>query len=349
MKAKPPSEDQHPGVRELPDGSVFYQGDCTQIARSIPSDSLDLIVTDPPYGINGDKLDQHYNRKENFVVDGYVEVPMEQYGEFSHEWIKEAARTLRPGGSLYVISGYSNLYHILHALRATDLKEINHIIWKYNFGVFTKRKFVSSHYHILYYTKPGDTHTFNLECRYGTDERTEKGGSMNYLDREDVWTINREYKPGQKKNKNELPTQLLAKLIQYSSNPSDTVADFFLGGGSTARVAMGLDRRAVGIELSQAMFEHTTERLSKVQVGDLKSQMRVPKTTDQKNQGKRWTPTERESFQKRYHQLRRQGTKKTQCIEILKEEFGRGRFAVLNAIDAAEETVAVDIHDQGAR
>ncbi len=67
--------------------------------------------------------------------------------------------------------------------------------------MFTSRKFVSSHYHILYYEKPGGRRTFNLQSRYSTNEVSDEGGSSNYSDREDVFRIKREYKPGQEKIK----------------------------------------------------------------------------------------------------------------------------------------------------
>ena len=122
-------------------GNTFYNGDCVAgAAEHIPDDAVDLIITDPPYGIDGDRLHRHYNRDEEFVVEGYVEVPADEYGEFSRAWIQQAERILRPGGSLYVVSGYTNLYHILAALRETELTEVNHIIWHYNFGVYTRRK-----------------------------------------------------------------------------------------------------------------------------------------------------------------------------------------------------------------
>jgi hypothetical protein len=74
-------------------GNVFYNGDCITGARThIPDGSVDLIITDPPYGINGDRLHHHYNRDERFVVGGYVEVPASDYGEFSLRWIREAER-----------------------------------------------------------------------------------------------------------------------------------------------------------------------------------------------------------------------------------------------------------------
>ena len=130
-------------------GNTFYNGDCVSGAEEhIPDNSIDLIITDPPYGIQGDRLHRHYNRDEDFVVEGYVEVPAAGYGEFSLAWIRQAERILKPGGSLYIVSGYTNLYHILAALRETGLAEVNHIIWNYNFGVYTRRKYVSSHYQI---------------------------------------------------------------------------------------------------------------------------------------------------------------------------------------------------------
>ena len=255
----------------------FYNQDCIEGAREhLADNSVDLIITDPPYGIGGDQLHKHYNRNERFVMDGYVEVPKEEYAHFSLKWIKEAERVLKPGGSLYVISGYTNLADILNALRKTALTEINHIIWKYNFGVYTKTKFVSSHYHILFHKKGGGGHTFNTFCRYAGDEKSKKGGSANYEDREDVWLINREYKPGKIKNKNELPTQLLIKIIQYSSNEGDMICDFFLGSFSTAKVAKGLNRRAGGFELSKPAFEYQLGEFSKLREGYLMDALRKP-------------------------------------------------------------------------
>jgi len=315
-------------------GNTFHNGDCVEGARRHVADgSIDLIVTDPPYGIAGDTLHKHYNRSEDFVVDGYVEVPSEEYGEFTHAWIREAARTLRPNGSIYIVSGYTNLYHILDALRSTDLREVNHIVWKYNFGVHTRRKYISSHYHILYYERPGpEKRTFNANVRYGPQERAPEGGSLNYQDREDVWVINREYKPGRRKNKNELPTDLLVKIVQYSSEPGDLVCDMFMGGFSTARVAVGLDRRFVGFEVSEAIFAEGVRRMKGVEPGDLLDSARAPGEDILYNQGKRWTENETMVLLARYNDLREEGQTKGSAIQELTGEFGRGRFAIANVL-----------------
>ena len=316
--------------------SIFYNGDCiTGAAARIPDNSVDLIITDPPYGIAGDTLHKHYNRDEAFVYDGYVEVPPEEYADFSFRWIREAERVLRPGGSIYIVSGYTNLVDILNALGATSLREVNHIIWKYSFGVFTRRKFISSHYHILFYEKPGGRRTFHPESRYGLTERDEDGRSPNNTDREDVWVINREYKPGRLKNKNELPGALLAKMIQYSSSEGDLVCDFFLGGFSTAKVAIGLNRRAIGFEISGPLFAAKTAEIAGLQPGYLVSSLRTPVTSSIINQGARWTSEEIDHLVREYHRLTAEGMTKKAIIARLGEELGRGRWAIEKALKQA--------------
>lgn len=310
-------------------GNTYFNGDCITGAKErIPDNSVDLIITDPPYGINGDQLHKHYNRNEEFVVEGYVEVPASEYGEFSLNWIREAERILKPGGSIYIVSGYTHLYDILHALRQTNLEEINHIIWKYNFGVYTSRKYVSSHYHILFYEKPGGERIFNLESRFGVKEKDPTNGSLNYQDREDVWVINREYKPGQIKNKNELPTELLVKMMQYSSNEGDLVCDLFLGGFSTAKTAVGLNRRATGFEISPWMFDAMIEEMRNLEPGYLLPTLRCPEIEEPANQGKSWRDDDMDTLVLRFTQLIESGETKKAAIETLEEELGRGRWSI---------------------
>ena len=315
----------------------FFNEDCVAgCAKHVPDNLVDLIITDPPYGIEGDTLHKHYNRKEEFVLDGYIEIPRREYPSFSLAWIKQAERILRPGGSLYIVSGYTNLRHILNALADTTLEEVNHIVWKYNFGVFTKNKYVSSHYHILYYVKPGGRVTFNTFCRFGPDERVKNNRSLNYMDREDVWIINREYKPGQRKNKNQLPTELLTKLIQYSTNEGDLVFDLFLGSFSTAKVAVGMNRRAGGFEMSKLAFSFQMEEMKKLKPGALSQELRVPVLNGFQNQGKAWTHNEMEKVYRRYLTLIGVHRTKKRAVEILCEEFGRGRFSIGKLVERFE-------------
>lgn len=318
---------------------MFYNIDCIEGAKKyLNNASIDLIITDPPYGIGGDMLHKHYNRNEDWVLDGYIEVLPEEYPDFTFQWIKEAERVLKPGGAIYIVSGYTNLRHILNALAATTLKEVNHIIWKYNFGVYTKKKYISSHYHILYYVKPGGEPVFNTHCRYADAEKNEEAsGSLNYQDREDVWTINREYKPGKVKNKNELPTQLLSKIIQYSSNEGDMVCDFFLGSFSTAKVAIGLNRRACGFEKSQIAFSYQINEVEKMPSGSLLGTLRIPAENKYFNQGKPLKEVDRGEIIRRYKSLKENGWSKKIIIDQLGDELGRGPWSLAKIIADADK------------
>ena len=316
----------------------LYPCDCISgAAKYLRDDSIDLIITDPPYGIQGDDLHKHYHRNEEYVIDGYVEVHRDEYAGFSQDWIAQAARVLRPGGSIYVFSGHTNLPEIIFALRNAGLNEQNHIIWKYNFGVYTAKKYVTSHYHLLYYTKPGGPVTFNTFARFGSGERTEGNRSLNYQDREDVWIIKREYQPGQTKNKNALPWQILIKIMQYSSNAGDTVADFFLGGFSTAKVALGLKRKIAGFEINRKSFDYNISEIEQTIPGFLLPSLKTGSNDLPVNLRKRWTDAEIQNLEHRYHTLTGQIRNKRDIIEILQNEFERGYFSILNKISEISE------------
>lgn len=239
-----------------------YNENCIQGMRNhVLDNSIDLIFTDPPYGIDGDNLDVHYNRDESVVVPGYIDVPLSQYAQFSVDWIKECERVLRPGGSMYIVSGYTNLHHILNALHSTSLTEINHLIAQYSFGVSTKNKFVSSHYHILFWQKPdkgNQKRTFNSNWKY-TDQKD------SYHDRLSVQHMPRHYKPGQIKNKNELSEDFIQKFIMYSSNRGDTVLDCFGGGLTTGRTALKYGRNFIGFELNVHAYNVFLPTLARVE------------------------------------------------------------------------------------
>lgn len=317
---------------------MFYNEDCILGAKKYLKDnSVDLIISDPPYGIGGDKLDKHYNRDESNVIDGYVEVTENEYPEFTMQWIKEAERVLKPSGSIYIVSGYSNLRHILNALANTKLQGKNHIIWKYNFGVYTSKKYISSHYHILYYVKPPcNQATFNTNAFFADSEKAENGGSANYLDREDVWIINREYKPNQIKNKNELPKTLLTKMILYSSNPNDMVCDFFLGSFSTAKVAIGLGRKSCGFEINKNAFDYQMQEMGKIKSGEMLSELRQVPENKLINKGKPLSKEEIEIIKNKFTHYFRKGYTKKRTIETLSKEQGRGYFSILNIVDKQE-------------
>lgn len=243
----------------------IYNEDCiTGMRTHFKEGEVDLIIADPPYGIAGDKLDKHYNREESNVIPGYIEVSSQDYEEFTFNWVAECQRILRPGGSFYIISGYTHLREVLNAIFETDLSLINHLIWKYNFGVYTTKKYVSSHYHILFLEKlPSSKRTFNTFANLDEIPGDDKDTKKSYNDRLSVLAINRENKPGEIKNKNSLPTKLVNKLIKYSSNEGDIVFDPFLGGFTIAFCAQKLGRIPAGFELNEHAFKYYNKDIQK--------------------------------------------------------------------------------------
>ncbi|MGP8337184.1 MAG: DNA-methyltransferase [Methanosarcinaceae archaeon] len=315
---------------------MYYNEDCKPGSKKhLKNGTIDLIITDPPFAISGDKLHKHYNRDEKHVIDGYIEIPVEQYRDFSIDWIAQAHRILKDDGSMYIVSGWSNLSDILLALEQNKFDIINHIIWKYNFGVYTKKKYVTSHYHILYCKKQNNKKVkFNTHCRFGPSEKTENNRSALYSDMEDVWIINREYKHGKTRNKNQLPKELLKKMILYSSDENDLICDLFLGSFSTAKVAKALNRNSTGFEINREAFDHQINKIERIERGCMLKDLIIPESNIYFNQGKPWSEEDIENLLTRYDILKKERFSDKVSFDILSGEFGRGRFSILNTIKA---------------
>ncbi|MCS6923414.1 MAG: site-specific DNA-methyltransferase [Fimbriimonadales bacterium] len=239
----------------------IYLMDCREGMRLIPDSFVDLIVTDPPFAIEFGAKRSNYNRTAGRVLEGYSEIPKHAYYEFTLSWMREAYRVLKETGSMYVFSGWNNLRDVLNALEEIGFVTVNHIIWKYQFGVFTKRRFVCSHYHCLYVCKNDSLRRFYPESRYPADARDSEGRSLRYQDMEDVWIIPREYWNGDLKTPTKLPSELVRKILQYSSKEGDLVMDPFLGSGQVAVVAKQMGRQYLGFEIVPEYYEFARRRL----------------------------------------------------------------------------------------
>lgn len=157
--------------------SRIINGDCITGMKKIPSGNIDLIITDPPFAIDFKKSKANYNRKEKNVIGGYEDIKPEDYSEFTMNWIWEAHRVLKKNGSMYVVSGYNNLIDILIQLKSCGFHLQNHIIWKFQFGVVTRKKFVTSHYHILFVTKRRNDYDFYPNSVFQDSDKTENNGT----------------------------------------------------------------------------------------------------------------------------------------------------------------------------
>jgi site-specific DNA-methyltransferase (adenine-specific) len=230
---------------------AIYQGDALELLREVPEGSVDLVVTDPPFAIDFRPQRNNYNRTGSRVVEGYREIAAEDYLTFTKGWMGQAFRVLSPSGSLYVFSGWNRLRDVLQALDETGFTTVNHLIWKYQFGVFTKKRYVTSHYHILFAAKDPKHYTFNKVEHYP----------------EDVWVINREYWTGKRKTPTKLPLALVKKILSFSSREGDLVLDPFLGSGTVAVAAKEMERRYLGFEIVPEYHELAGERLARTEEG----------------------------------------------------------------------------------
>ena len=242
-------------IYNLNENGIFNEDCIAGSKKHIPDESVDLIICDPPFGNKETGVVDMYSRENKNVIEGYKEAPAD-YARFSFNWIEQCKRILKVNGSLQIISGWSNLHHVLNAVRALDLKLVNHLIWKYNFGVRTTKKFVTAHYQILYITKNNAKPTFNTTCRFSCLDKDVNGLSLLDRDMESVWNIPKEYHRGKTKNLNKLPAELMRKMIQYSSNENDIVCDFFLGNFTTAFAAKSLRRKFTGFEINSNSYNH---------------------------------------------------------------------------------------------
>ena len=242
-------------------GKVFL-GDCVEGMKKLPAGPVDLVITDPPFAIDFKAVKHNYNRTGSLVMKNYAEVDSRSYGAFTLAWMEQAARLLKDSGSMFVFSGWNNLKDVLVAADDLSLTTVNHIVWKYQFGVVCKKKFVTSHYHLLYLCKDDKRRKFFNSSRFKATDRGEGGGSLRYKDLEDVWVIKREYWHGDIKTATKLPAEIIRKILSYASEEGDLVLDPFMGSGQVAVVAREMKRRFTGFEISAEHHAFAMKRLN---------------------------------------------------------------------------------------
>ncbi len=219
---------------------------------------FNLIIADPPFGIKFSKSSHEYGAEEYDLYKD--EFTAEEYFDFSKKWIELCWQSLTQDGSMYIISGWTNLRPILNAIDQTEFYMLNHAIWQFSWGVYTKRRFVTSHYHILLLIKNKNNYIFRKQKHYDEDvfywEEYNRGNDPHRI----------------KGHPCQLPIVLLKKLILTSSSPGDLIGDVFSGSGGTILAARLTGRDVIGFELrkeyEQIIFEKA--RFGKPVQSDLK-------------------------------------------------------------------------------
>ena len=228
-------------------------GDALEELKKIKDESIDLIVTDPPYNLNKD-----YGNNDD-------KLEFSEYMEFSRSWLKECKRILKKNGTIYVFMGMRYISYIYMILeQELDFKFNSWITWHYTQGIGKTKGFSPRHDDILMFTK-SNKYIFNLDSVRVPQKYYRSVNNMRGANPGNVWEFshmhycnkNRENHPTQK------PEGLYERMILASSNEGDTVLDPFSGSGTALRVCQNLNRNCIGIELNQEYVEMTKERLRK--------------------------------------------------------------------------------------
>ena len=248
--------------------------DNMELLKSQPDESVDLIYCDILYGTGknfGDYQDLKPNRIE--IENHYI------------PRLKEMHRVLKSTGSIYLQMDY-RINHWIRCLMDDIFgynRFVNEIIWSYRSGGRSANNYTSNHDTILLYSKT-KKYTFNkqkdisylpkmkgrvkfetvLNGYYAKCEHCDSDNvAVRNVEARDVWEFNilscrNSERTGYATQK---PKALIARIIKASSNEGDTVADYYLGSGTTAEVCKELNRNFIGCDINPKAIEITKNRL----------------------------------------------------------------------------------------
>lgn len=255
-----------------PHGEIWV-GDSMAWLSSLTSESVDLVFADPPYNIKKAEWDTFESQQA--------------YVNWSLEWIEQAARVLKPTGTLY-ICGFSEVLADLRLPASQFFRGCRWLVWHYKNKANLGADWGRSHESILHFRK-GRQYTFNVDdvrisygnhtLRYPVHPQAETSQyGKNRTGH--VWQPHpRGAKP---KDVFEIPTtcngmhektphptqkpeELLRRIVLASSNPGDLIIDPFLGSGTTAVVAEQLGRKWKGCDISLEYCRWAAHRIELVE------------------------------------------------------------------------------------
>jgi site-specific DNA-methyltransferase (adenine-specific) len=287
---------------------VLHNRDCIEGMKEIPDGAIDLAFADPPFNIGYD-----YDVYEDRMA-------ADEYLNWSRLWGEQVVRALKPTGTFWLAIGddFAAELKVLFT-RELGLHCRSWVIWYYTFGVNCKNKFSRSHTHLFHFVKDAKNFTFNGDSKdvrvksarelvYGDARANPKGRlpddtwilrpqdiAESFTPEEDVWYFPRvcgTFKERAGYHGCQMPEQLLARIINVSSNVGETVLEPFGGSSSTLVVAKKLDRRFIGFELSENYAKRGQQRLAETKVGDplvgaANPLVSAPATADGRKRGER--------------------------------------------------------------
>jgi DNA modification methylase len=213
--------------------------------------NADLIITDPPFGIEFNGKPTNYHRKSENVVEGYIEWKISEYGEKIHQLLECIERNLKKNGQALIFSGWNNS-NIIHdkIIQFKKLKLRGKLYWIYNFAPTCRKKPSHNVYEIYWVTK-GEKWTYHKRC---STQHCQKGEpnlvSLKFA---------RDYKVNMPKYPTRLPFNLLQWLLEHFSNKGDLIFDPLCGSGMVGIVSYILGRDFIMGDLNpngKIVFEH---------------------------------------------------------------------------------------------
>ena len=228
-------------------------GDAVSEMAKIPTASVNLIVTDPPYNLN-----------KNYGVF-QDNLPFNEYMDFSRNWLREAVRLLAADGSIYVFMGTRYISYFYVMLEQEFKLFFNSwITWFYTQGIGKVKGFSPRHDDILFFTKDAKNFTFNLDNVRVPQKFYRAVNNMRGANPGNVWEFSHTHycNKSRKNHPTQKPEALFERIISASSNEGDLVLDPFLGSGTAIRVCQQLNRNCIGIDINPAYVEMTEKRLS---------------------------------------------------------------------------------------
>lgn len=257
---------------------VFDVGDCLEVLAKLPSDSVQLIVCDPPYNILLADWDDHAN-----------------YIDWAKHWLAEAERVLSPTGSIAIFGGLQYqgeagsgdlLSIISHMREQSKMLLANLIIWNYPNGMSAQRFFANRHEEIAWFAK-SKKYFFDLDAvREPYDEETKaaymKDKRLNPESVEkgrnptNVWRIGRLNGNSLERvgHPTQKPAAVIERLVRSLSYPGSTVLDFFAGSGVTARVAIQEGRNSICTDRDPVFREYMAKQLEFLRADGLLNNVR---------------------------------------------------------------------------
>lgn len=229
---------------------LLINDDCFKVLKELEDNSVDLILTDPPYNIakystGNMKFDWRSDINNDIAQWDTVELkPSDLVNEFK--------RVLKPTGNIFIFCSY-NIIGEYHKAFDPEFDTFQFMIWHKTNPVpnFRKSSFLNScemivccwnKGHTWNFTNQKDMHNF-IECPLCMGAERVKGSDGKNLH------------PAQK------PLKVLEKIINIASNENDIVLDCFSGVGSTGVAALKNNRRFIGIELSKEYSDAQSERI----------------------------------------------------------------------------------------